>query len=429
MKKMVKVLSLVVACLMMLSSVALAENAMTKAADGQEIIAWGWDSPEFNKKVEDYILESAGVKVNGQTMAQADEIAKITAASVAGTGLPDCFKLGSTDIARLVAQNAIMDITAMVEPYKHLLPQVAWDMVTYDGKIWALPANSPAGGMYYRYDVLEKYGINPDDLTTWDKWLEAGKKVVSESGGQVMWFNATENKLDIPMDWVILQQNRAEILSLDDKVTINSDAFKSSLALMQTIRDAKLSAPFSDWSAPWYQSMKDGTVACYGNGTWFVETIIQQAPDTLGDWYFAPYPALTEGGDRYPNFGSACTFISSQTTHPEAAFEWCKAWSIDGTGSLEIGLKQLGISVVSTTALSDPYVNEAHKYFAKDQAYWKLATEAFSNSSYIPPAGMNKSEADSIWNRYYDEWWNGAISTDDALAQAEAEIKDKLKLS
>ena len=403
-------------------------SVMSRKAEGQTIVVWGWDLPEFNKKIEDYVKEASGVTVNGQTMAREDEVSKLTVAAATGNGLPDGFKLGNEDIPRLVAQNAIRDITDLVEPYKDCLPQVAWDMVTYEGKIWGIPANSPAGGMFYRYDVLEKYGINPEELTTWDKWLEAGKKVVEESNGEVMWFNAPKNKGGVPLDMTIFPQYGAQLPNSHPQVAINSQNYKDALSLLQEIRDAKISAPIDDWSAPWYQSMKDGTVACYGNGTWFVQTLIQQAPDTLGKWYFTPFPAVEEGGDRYPNFGSTACFISSQTKNVDAAFEWCKAWTLDEKGSLEIGLKELGVSVVSNAALENEYVNQPHEFFAKDQAYWKLATQAFSNSTYVPPFFADSSEADSIWQRYYEQWWLGKMDADTALSSAEEEIKTKLKL-
>src|SRR5699024_7726596 len=101
--------------------------------------------------------------------------------------------------------------------------------------------------------------------------------------------------------------------------------------------------------------------------------------------------------------------------NPEAAFEWCKAWSIDPTGSLEIALKELGVSVVSNAALEDDYVNQPHEYFAKDQAYWKIATEAFTESTYFTPFLPESSEADTIWGRYLEQFWLGEMSADEAL--------------
>lgn len=403
-------------------------SVMTRVAEGSSITCWGWDLPEFNAKVEDYIKEAAGITVNGQTMAQEDEKSKLAVAAATGTGLPDCFKLNNTDIPRLVEQGAIMDITDLVEPYKDKLPQVAWDMVTYEGKIWGLPANSPAGGMFYRYDVLEQYGINPDELTTWEKWIQAGEKIAAESGGEVSWIAAPKDKLPANITWPVFQQYRAEILSSDGKVTVNSESYREGLALLQKIKDANVAVQMDEWTAPWYQSMKDGTIACYPSGTWFVQTLIQQAENTKGKWYFAPFPAVEEGGDRYPNFGSATCFVSAQTKNPEAAFEWCKAWSIDPQGSVEIGLKELGISVVSNYALTDNYVNQPHEYFVNDQAYWKVATEAFTNSSYFSPFLPESAEADAIWGRYFEQFWLGKMNADQAVKGAEAEIKTKLNL-
>jgi len=399
---------------------------MTTVASGQEIIAWGWDQPEFNQKVEDYILEAAGVTVNGQTMTNQDERAKIIAASAAGIGLPDCFKLTSTDTPMLVEIGAVRDITDMVEPYLDLLPKVAWDMVTVDGRIYGIPANSPAAGMFYRYDVLEKYGIDPDELTTWDKWIEAGQKVAAQSGGEAMWINLSANKMNGYVSGTIIQQYRAGLLAQDGSIAIDSPEFRQALAMIDKIAKAGIAEEMDDWSAPWYQSMRDGTIACYPSGTWFVQTFIAQAPDTQGKWYFAPFPAVEEGGDRYPNYGSATCYITSTTDKPEAAFEWCKAWTIDPIGSLRIGLEQLGISVISKAALEDAYVNQPNPYFAKDQAYWKVATEAFTDSTWVPVSLPQSGEANSIWTVYYEQWLAGVLSADEAIEQAAAEMAMKL---
>ena len=67
-------------------------SVMSRKAEGQTIVVWGWDLPEFNKKIEDYVKEASGVTVNGQTMAREDEVSKLTVAAATGNGLPDGFK-------------------------------------------------------------------------------------------------------------------------------------------------------------------------------------------------------------------------------------------------------------------------------------------------------------------------------------------------
>ncbi|MDT9146013.1 extracellular solute-binding protein, partial [Escherichia coli] len=47
---------------------------------------------------------------------------------------------------------------------------------TVDGKIVALPAFADSMFLYYRKDLLDKYGIQPP--TTWDELKEASRKVM-----------------------------------------------------------------------------------------------------------------------------------------------------------------------------------------------------------------------------------------------------------
>ena len=405
-------------------------SLMTQKASGQAIAVWGWDKPEFNKVVEDYIKQSAGVTINGQTYSNSDEWNKITTSAAAGVGLPDAFKANTSQVPQLVEMGAVMDLTPLVAPFKSLLPDVAWQMSTYNGKIYTVPANSPASGFFWRYDVCQKYGIDPDAINTWDDFMVAGQKILKDSGGKnaIMYTPATG-----PHGMIftaIQQENRAQLLTSDLKVAIgpNSQPWKDTLDLNKKLLDAKFSIVMDEWSEPWYQAMKDGTVACYPIGTWFVETIIQQAPDTKGMWYFTPFAAVTAGGDRYTNSGSASCFISAQTQKVDAAWEWVKAWCLDPHGTLDLGLETLGISCISNAALDNAYVKSPHPYFAKNQAYWLAATQAFTKSTYVPPVTKLDGDAGTIFNTEIEKFWKGSASEADFLTNVANQLHTQLKV-
>lgn len=408
-----------------------APSVMTRNAEGQTITAWGWDTPEFNKPILDYIQEAAGVTVTDVTYTSGGVMDNVKVAAAAGVGLPDVFKRGSGDIPALVDMNAIMDITDLVAPYKDLLPDVAWEMVTYNDRIWGVPANSPAGGVFWRYDVVEKYGIDPDSIETWDDFIAAGQKIAADSNGAVSLIQTAATGLPTEILWSIQQGYQAEIIGADNTVKIGPDSeeWKNTLALLRKVREAGINIDMDAWTQPWYQAIQDGSIAAFPIGTWFVETIKAQAPDTQGKWYFTPFPANEAGGSRNPDFGSATTFISSTTEHPEAAMEWVKAWTMDPHGAIDIGLKELGISVVSEAALSDEFVTSPHEYFAKDQAYWKEATEAFFNISYVPPASIYSPEATDIFNRQLEQWWLGNLTDEQFLQTVGDELRSTLGLS
>ncbi len=424
---------LLVSVFTMLVSVAFAQDnstsVMTRTADGQTITAWGWDTPEFNKPILDYIKEASGVTVNDVTYTNADVLTNVTTAMAAGgVGMPDVFKRGSGDIPALVEMGAIKDITDLVAPYKDLLPDVAWQMVTYKDRIWGVPANSPAGGIFWRRDMAEKYGVDPDKVVTWDDFIAAGQTIAKASNGAAHIMTLPATGLPLEVLWAVQQGNKAEVIGEGDTVKIGPDSqeWKDTLALWKKIRESGVSAEIDAWTQPWYQAIQDGSVVAYPFGTWFVETIKQQAPKTLGDWYFTPFPANTADGSRYPDFGSATCFISAKTEHPEAGMEWVKAWTMDPHGAIEIGLKDLGISVVSKAALDDPFVKAPHELFAKDQAYWVDATEAFFNIPYVPPTTIHSAEATDIFNRHLEQWWLGKESDEQFLQGTADELRSSL---
>jgi lactose/L-arabinose transport system substrate-binding protein len=405
-------------------------SLMTQKAAGQSITVWGWDKPEFNKVVEDYIKQSAGVTINGQTYGGDDEWKKITTSAAAGVGLPDAFKSGTYNVPQLVEMGAVIDLTPLVAPYKDLLPDVAWQMSTYNGKIYTVPANSPASGFFWRYDVCDKYGIDPDSINTWDDFMAAGLKVQQDSGGKNHFMYTPATGPHGMIFTAIQQENRAQVLTNDLKVAIGPDSqpWKDTLDLNKKLLDAKFSIVMDEWAEPWYQAMKDGSVACYPIGTWFVETIIQQAPDTKGMWYFTPFAAVKAGGDRYTNSGSASCFISSQTQKIDASWEWCKAWCLDPHGTLDLGLETLGISCISNAALDNSYVKAPHPYFAKNQAYWLAATEAFTKSTYVPPATKLDGDATTIFNTEIEKFWKGSVSEADFLTNVANQLHTQLKI-
>ncbi len=216
-------------------------------------------------------------------------------------------------------------------------------MTSYQGKVYGVAANSPAAGFFWRYDVCEQYGIDPDTIKTWDQFIEAGMKVKTDSGDKNFLMYTPAVGIGLLLT-VLQQEHRASLLTNDMQVAIGPDKqeWLDTLAQAEKLRNAGISTVVDEWTEPWYQAIKDGSMACYPIGTWFVETIKQQAPDTNGKWYFTPFAALTDGGDPYVNLGSATCFISSQTSKVDAGWEWVKAWALDPVWFAGIGSEGVG---------------------------------------------------------------------------------------
>jgi multiple sugar transport system substrate-binding protein len=404
-------------------------SILTDASAGSAVTFWGWDALDFNEPVETYVEAVAGVTTTGRQIPPDKIVNQLQLAAQSG-GLPDVFKVTDTTLVpTLVKAGALRDITDLVEPYREYLSDSAWEACTYDGKVYCMPANSPAGGVFYRNDVLSEYGIDPTTLTTWDAYIAAAIKLSTESNGEHHLFGFTPETPMGGLPGVLLNQAQAVLIDDDLKVQVSPDSEEWQNA-MEIIRELTstpdVGKSYPEWTPEWYQAIKDGSLSSYILGTWFVQTIIQQAPDSQGVWTYTPLPAYTEGGDRYPFFGSAFVALSPDTDKVDAAFELAKAWTIDPEGSIAIGLQELGISTVNTAALESEFVNTPSPYFANEQAYWKDATEAYTSITHVPPKSTAIGQALGIFNTNLPKFLSGQ-STDDFLTQLAADLRQQIK--
>jgi hypothetical protein len=79
-------------------------------------------------------------------------------------------------------------------------------------------------------------------------------------------------------------------------------------------------------------------------------------------------------------------------------------------------------------ALKNEFVTSPHPFFAKNQAYWLAATEAFTNSTYVPPVTKLDGDANTVFNTEVEKWWNGELTTDAFLTTVRDELKSTLKI-
>lgn len=392
-------------------------SILTDSYAGTTLDFWGWDEQEFNQPIEDYVEAVAGIGVNGRQIPSADMLTQLQLAATQGSGLPDVFKSGTANIPTLVELGAAADITDLVEPYRDYLPDFGWEQVTQDGRVYGIPVNSPAGGMFYRSDVLAEFGIDPAELDTWDAYLAAAKELSEASGGEHHLFGY-EQALSVGVTMIAIQENHAAFFDAEGNLAITPDSpeWNAAMDLIRQMLEPGVGVEVPEWSPEWFQAIKDGTVASYPSGTWFVQTILQQAPDTEGLWTFTPFPAAATTGDRYVDFGSATIHISSHAEDPEAALQLALAWSIDPEGAVGIGLEELGISVVSTAALDSEFAQSPHPLFANDQAYWVDATEAYSSITWSPPNNTANQQALGIFQTALADFYGSSMTNEEFLS-------------
>jgi multiple sugar transport system substrate-binding protein len=189
------------------------------------------------------------------------------------------------------------------------------DTATYEGKLYAAPANSNTQLLWYRKDLVK--GDPPqtwDDLiSTAEKMPKAGKIVIQggQYEGTTVWFNS------------LLQSAGGEILDGPDKVALPEGPTKQALGIVA--RFGKSSAAPETLSTlkedPGRLYFESGKAAFEINYPFIYPSAKENAPDLVKNLAWAPYPGVKDGtaGEKAP-IGGFNIGVGGFTRHPEEAF-------------------------------------------------------------------------------------------------------------
>ena len=90
-------------------------------------------------------------------------------------------------------------------------------LFAYKGKTYGIAQSLSAMVLYYRTDLFEELGIDPEDLTTWDKLVETGRKVVEDHGKSMI-------ALDPTYFGILLRQRGSDLFGRDGSVYPDREA-------------------------------------------------------------------------------------------------------------------------------------------------------------------------------------------------------------
>jgi multiple sugar transport system substrate-binding protein len=186
---------------------------------------------------------------------------------------------------------------------------------TYQGKLYAAPANSNTQLLWYRKDLVK--GDPPqswnDLISTAAKMPKAGKIAIqgAQYEGATVWFNS------------VLASAGGQILDGPDQVGLPEGPTKEALGIIarfgrSSAAPATLSTLKEDSARLYFQ---EGNAAFQINYPFIYASAQADAPDFVKDIGWAPYPGVKPGtaGEKAP-IGGFNWGVGGYTKHPEEAF-------------------------------------------------------------------------------------------------------------
>ena len=200
------------------------------------------------------------------------------------------------------------------------------NLFAYKGKTYGLPQSLSAMVLYYRSDLLKELNIDPISLTTWDKFVSIGEKVVKDH-------NKAMIALDPTYIGILLRQRESDLFGKDGSVYPDREAAIEILAWLQNLKKSGVGMVperASIFDPLFFNSaVQFGEVLTVVGADWYGLDMLQQfTPDLKGKWGAMPLPAwkLPNGklSRRTSTFAGQGLMINKGSKHPDEAWEFIK---------------------------------------------------------------------------------------------------------
>ncbi len=278
------------------------------------------------------------------------------------------------------------------------------------GRIYGIPHDVHPMMLAYRRDIIEKLGIDVQQLDTWDKFVEVGQRVTKDLDGDG---TVDRYMLEMPAngDWALRAltlQLGGGMFDAQGHVTFVSDATeKAFLWYLRNSRGPKKIGYDVGWGQSVMKALSDGLVLFFWTPDWRSYWFQEFAPNNAGKMALMPLPAFAPGGRRTSVWGGAGACISKSTKRPNEAWELIKFLYFNKE---ELGPRFKGTNILPPLkeAWSLPAFQEANSYYSGQhigRMYAELApsTPAVHSAAVHTVAGSKLDEAFFRCAEYYEE--------------------------
>ncbi|WP_373231702.1 ABC transporter substrate-binding protein [Cohnella sp.] len=301
------------------------------------------------------------IEFEGTTFPYDDMHNKLLVALQTGVGAPDMSDIEISKFANyLKGQPQLAPLNDIVEPELNNLVKSRFDIYAKDGQYYGVDYHVGAAVIYYNKELLDKAGVNADDIKTWADYKTAGKKVLDATGVPMTTLETTEHW----SLWPLIAQQDGDFLGADGGVTLDSDVNIKTVQYLQDLVKEKIAVGTPGGfhhSEEYWAFMNKGGAASIWMPMWYMGRFIDNMPELKGKIIIKPMPAWTDGGARSAGMGGTGTVITQQSKVQEIAKQFLAFSKLSKEGNIEIW-KQLGFDPIRSEVWELPELNEPNKF-------------------------------------------------------------------
>lgn len=325
---------------------------LAKALDTPTTLTfWTW-APNIGKTVALFEKKYPKIKVDVVNAGQsADEYTKLQTAVKAGSGGPDVAQVEYFALPQFALSHQVTDLSGFgADALKSKFTASAWAQVDVDGGVYGIPQDTGPEAMFYREDVLKKYGIAPP--ATWQQFEAAAEKIhAADPKAYITSIDPGDAGGVDSLLWQAGSRPFTTTKSTHLSVKLTDPGAAKWAALWSDLLSKKLVDPSPGWTNEWWQGMAGGKYALWITGAWAPGNIASTIPQTAGKWRVAPMPQWAADGKTTAENGGSANVVPSTSQHKAAAAAFAE-WLNSDPGAAE-SLSADGLFPATTALLDD----------------------------------------------------------------------------
>jgi len=336
------------------------DTAMTTPT---KLTFWTW-VPDIENEVKLFEEKYPDIDVTVENVGQGlPHYQKLRSAIEAGEGAPDVTQIEYQYIPSFVLNDSLLDLTPYgADDLSGDYVDWAWNQVSPDEAVWAIPQDVGPMGNLYREDILASAGIT-EPPATWEDYAAAAKTVKDSTGSYISNLGATQAGQMIGFFW----QAGVKPFAYDGKETVsvdvNSDEAKKVATYWTELIQQDLISTDVDFADQWYQGLASGKYAGWLTAAWGPIFLQGTAEGTAGAWRAAPLPQWNAGDDVSGNWGGSSDAVLASSENKIAAYELAKFINNDEESAMRLATEQF-LFPPQVSVLEDPaFVDQESAFY------------------------------------------------------------------
>ncbi len=321
----------------LLGSGTLAGCGPSSRGPGLTVATWDVADDALRATIPLFKKKRPGTEVEMQAMTI--DYQQVVPRLVAGSGAPDVFSIAQQDFKNIMMRfpDQFVDVTDRMESYRDQFAEAPLANSEKGGKLFGVPWDMGPVGLWYRKDLFQRAGVSPEDVATYDGFIEAGKELENRVGGgaKMTAFDASGGGTNPSHYHILLNQQGGSFYGANTSIDFTNQKSYNAMDLLERFVNEEIAA---DTPTPeeYSRVVTNSDTATLMGAAWDVGTIKTAGGKAQrGNWDVIPLPAFTGGGSREATLSGSVLVISAQSEKVDAAWDFIESALLTREGQAE----------------------------------------------------------------------------------------------